>query len=342
MSVTIPPPVETATTPPAPPHHHHHHDPPASWRDKLTRRNVAIGVVALWLLLGLYVVPPEEQAVETVFGAVTDERVLPGVHYNLPWPVGSVHRLKVRQLQRAVIGGEIVDNVIGQVDPIQAQFLTGDQNIIQVRTVVQYSVSEPVDYLFRVVDVGPAVRNAVEAELGRQIASRTVDEVLTTEKVAIQEIVRQRSQALVDKYGLGALISTVNIEDVSAPAEAADAFRDVASARADASRIVNEAQGYANDIVPRARGEAAQSIEAAGAYKERVVDQAQGDAARFTALAREHQRNPAVTESRLYLETMEQVLPRLRKTIVDDNGNLDLTIVRRREGSTGALERSQR
>ena len=341
MSVTIPPPAEAAP-PPEPPSHPRHEPPEPSWREKLTRRNVLIGVFALWLLLGLYVVPPEEQAVETVFGAVTDERVLPGVHYNLPWPVGNVYRLKVRQLQRAVIGGEIVDNVIGQADPLIAQFLTGDQNIIQVRTVVQYSVSEPVDYLFQAVEVGPAVRNAVEAELGRQIASRTVDEVLTTEKVAIQEVVRQRSQALVDRYSLGVLISTVNIEAVTAPPEAADAFRDVASARADASRIVNEAQGYANDIVPRARGEATQMLEEAEGYKERVVNQAQGDASRFTALAREHQRNPGVTESRLYLETMEEVLPRLRKTIVDDSGNLDLTIIRRKQDSAGALERSQR
>ena len=341
MSVTIPPPVETTEPQPETPHHHHD-APPPMWRDRLTRRNLALGLLALWLLLGLYIVQPEEQAVETVFGAVTDERALPGVHYNLPWPVGSVYKLKVRQLQRAVIGGEIVDNIIGQADPILSQFLTGDQNIIQVRTVVQYSVAEPVDYLFRVVDAGPAVRNAVEAELGRQIASRTVDEVLTTEKVAIQEIVRQRSQALIDQYGLGVLVSTINIEDVSAPPEAADAFRDVASARADAARIVNEAQGYANDIVPRARGEAAQSLEAAAAHKERVVNQAQGDAARFTALAREHQRNPRVTESRLYLETMEEVLPRLRKTIVDDGGNLDLTIIRRRQDTGSSLERSQR
>jgi len=308
----------------------------------VTRRNLAIGVAALWLLSGVYVVPPEEQAVETIFGAVTDERVLPGVHYNAPWPAGEVYRLKVRQMQRAVIGGEIADRVIRQGDPLTSQFLTGDQNIIQVNTVVQYSVSEPAAYLFNVMDVGPAVRNAVESELGRQIASRTVDDVLTTEKVAIQEIVRQRSQALVDQFDLGVLISTVNIEQVTAPPEAADAFRDVASARADAARIVNEAQGYANDIVPRARGEGTRMLEEAEGYKERAVNRAQGDAARFTALAREHRRNPAVTESRLYLETMEEILPRLRKTIVDDSGNLDLTIIRRTQDSGGALERSQR
>lgn len=303
---------------------------PPPWRDRLTARNVASGLAALWLLCGLYIVAADEQAVETIFGAVSDERVPPGVHYNLPWPVGGVHKLKVRQLQRTVIGGEIADTALGQADPLLAQFLTGDRNIIHVRTVVQYSVATPTAYLFNAVDVAPAVRGAVEAELGRQFASRTVDAALTTEKVAIQEEVRRRTQALIDRYELGVILSTVNIESVTAPPEAADAFRDVAGARADAARIVNEAQGYANDITPRARGEAQQMIQAAAAYRHRVVNQAKGDAARFTALEREYRRNPAVTRSRLYLETMEEVLPRLNKTVVDDQANLDLTIVRRK------------
>ncbi len=312
--------------------------PEPEWRQRLTRRNVGIGVVGLWLLSGFYMIPADEQTVETVFGAVTSDRVMPGFHYNAPWPIGSVHRLKVRQLQRVVVGGEIVDNVVGQTDPLLSQFLSGDQNIIDVRAVVQYSIATPRDYLFEIVDPGPAVRNAVEAELGRQIASRTVDEILTTEKVAIQEVVRQRAQDLLDRHQLGVVISTVNIENVSAPPEAADAFRDVASARADSARIVNEAEGYSNDIIPRARGEGQQMLLSSEAYKDRIVNEALGDAARFTALAREYQRYPEVTRSRLYLETMEEVLPRLEKTIVDDRGDLDLTIVRRKPADTGALE----
>lgn len=308
-------------------------------RPLMTRGNLALGVAALWLLSGLYAIAADEQGVATVFGATVNERVMPGIHYNAPWPVGRVYRVKVRQLQRAVIGGALVDNVVGQTDPLLAQFLTGDQNIIHVRAIVQYSVTEPKAYLFESVDVAASVLNAVEAELGRQIAARTVDDVLTTEKVAIQEIVRQRSQALLDRYGFGVAVQTVNIESVSAPPEAADAFRDVASARADLARITNEAEGYANDVTPRARGEARSLLEEAAGYKERVVNQAKGDAARFTALAAEYRRNPAVTRSRLYLETMEEVLPRLEKMIVDDNGNLDLTLIRKKKATAGALDR---
>lgn len=335
--MTAPP----ASPPPAPsprePRPAHLEGPP--WREGLTRRNVVLGIVGLWLLSGLYLVQADEQAVTTLFGAVADERVMPGIHYNAPWPAGGVYRVKVRQLQRAVVGGEVADNVVGQADPLLAQFLTGDQNIIQVRTIVQYSVARPTDYLFQAADVSAAVLNAVEAELGRQIAARTVDEVLTTEKVAIQEIVRQRAQALLDTYGLGVGVQTVNIESVTAPPEAADAFRDVASARADAARIVNEAEGYANDITPRARGEARSLIEEAAGYKERAVNRAQGDAARFTALAAEYRRNPAVTRSRIYLETMEEILPRMEKTIVGDDGNLDLTLIRKKKARAGALDK---
>ena len=205
-----------------------------------------------------------------------------------------------------------------------SQFLSGDQNILNVRAVVQYSIAEPADYLFRSADVDLAVANAVEAALERQISTRAVDEVLTTEKIAIQEEVRRQSQELIDRHGLGVVLSTVNIRSVTPPAEAADAFRDVASARADSARIVNEAEGYANDILPRARGQAQQMLSASHGYRERRIQQAQGDAARFEKLASEYARNPEVTRSRLFLETMEEILPRLRKTIVDEGGNLDL------------------
>lgn len=324
----------------------HLHASEMGWDDAPTplfaRRNLVLGVLGLWLLSGLYIISADEQGVATLFGATVNERVMPGIHYNAPWPAGRVYRVKVRQLQRAVIGGALVDNIVGQSDPLLAQFLTGDQNIIHVRTIVQFSVTQPRAYLFEAADVSASVLNAVEAELGRQIAARTVDEVLTTEKVAIQEVVRRRSQALLDQYGFGVAVQTVNIESVTAPPEAADAFRDVASARADLARIISEAEGYANDVTPRARGEARSMIEDAAGYKERVVNQASGDAHRFTALAAEYRRNPAVTRSRLYLETMEEVLPRLEKTIVDESGNLDLTLIRTKKPRAGALDSQER
>ncbi len=125
------------------------------------------------------------------------------------------------------------------------------------------------------------------------------------------------------------ILASINIESATAPPEAADAFRDVASARADTARIVNEAEGYANDLIPKARGQAQQLREESEAYKERKINEASGDAARFNQIAAEYSKASQVTGQRLYIETMEQVLPRIRKLIVDQNGNLDLTIIRK-------------
>ena len=297
--------------------------------DTAKRRRILIAVAALWLLTGLYIVPADEQAVVTVFGAVSEDRVMPGLHLTWPFPVAEVHKLKVRQLQRSVIGGDPADAVLGRVQPLRSQFLTGDRNVIHVRTVAQYSVATPRDYLFQAADPARTVRDSVEAELARRIASRSVDDILTTEKIAVQEAVRLGAQQRVDALGLGVILSTVNIERVSPPPETAEAFRDVAGARADLARIVSEAQGYANDLLPRSRGEAGQLVQAAHAYRERKINEAHGDTARFTQLVREYAKNPEVTRNRLYIETLEEVLPRLKKTIVDDQGNLDLTIIRR-------------
>jgi len=142
---------------------------------------------------------------------------------------------------------------------------------------------------------------------------------------------RATSQRLLDDYRAGVVLSTINIESVTPPPEAADAFRDVASTRADSSRIVNEAQGYANDVVPRARGQAQQLLETAQGYRQRKIDEAQGDASRFTQVAGEYAKASQVNGERLYLETMETILPKIKKLIVDNKGNLDLTIVRRGE-----------
>jgi membrane protease subunit HflK len=286
-------------------------------------------LAVLWLLSCIYLVAPEQQAVVTRFGAVIEPRVLPGIHLSLPWPIDRVTKLKVQQLQRLVVGGDIPDSVLGRMQPLQSQWITGDQNIINMRVVVQYSVSVPRDYLFQSQDVAREVGAAVESEMARRIATRDVDAVLTTEKAAIQEEVRATAQKRINDYRSGVLLSTINIESVTPPPEAADAFRDVASARADAVRIVNQAEGYANDLIPKARGEARQLIESSEAYKERSVNGAAGDAARFTQLEAEYSKAAQVTGDRLYTEAMEQILPKIRKVIVDKNGNFDLTILRK-------------
>jgi membrane protease subunit HflK len=286
-------------------------------------------LLVLWLLTGVYVVPADEQAVVTRFGRVAEPRALPGIHYSLPWPIDRVSRLKVQQLQRLIVGGDPSDAVLGRLEPSTSQFLTGDQNLIHLRVAVQFSVATPREYLFTADDVKRAVGAAVESELSRRVGQRGVDAVLTTEKIAVQEEVRGAAQKLVDQYRLGVALASVNIESAQPPPEARDAFNDVASARADSARIVNEALGYTGDIVPKARGEASQSLQAAIGYREKKVNEARGDADRFKQVAAEYERAAAINGRRLYTETMEQVLPKIKKILVDSRGNLDLTIVRK-------------
>jgi len=295
------------------------------------RQRIGGLAMLLWALSGIYIIPADQQAVVTRFGKVVEKRVLPGIHYALPWPVESVTKLRVQQLQRLVVGGGLSDSVLGRVQPGESQFLTGDQNILHMRVAVQYFVSEPAPYLFTTADVPRLVGAAVEAELARRIAARTVDAVLTTEKTAIQEEVRGAAQALINSYGAGVQVASLNIESATPPLEARDAFNDVASARADSARIVNEAQGYANDVIPKARGEAQQMLEAAAAYKQSKINEAAGDAERFNQVAAEYGRAADVNGRRLYAETMETILPRIRKMFVDSRGNLDLTILRKGE-----------
>jgi membrane protease subunit HflK len=303
---------------------------PSQTKRSRFRQLIAVAFI-VWLLTGVYLVNTQQQAVVTRFGAVVEPRVLPGIHIALPWPIDRVTKLKVQQLQRLVVGGDAADTVLGRSQPLQSQFLTGVQNIISLRVVVQYSVASPVDYLFRTSNVAQVVASTVETALAQKVAAQTVDAILTSGKAAIQEDVRTTSQRLLDEYRAGVVLSTINIESVTPPPEAADAFRDVASARADSSRIVNEAQGYANDVVPRARGQAQQLLETAQGYRQRKIDEAQGDASRFTQVAGEYAKASQVNGERLYLETMETILPKIKKLIVDNKGNLDLTIIRRGE-----------
>jgi len=293
------------------------------------KRHLWLWLAGLWLLSGVFIVSPDQQALVIRFGAVVAPRVLPGIHATLPWPIDSVRKLKVHQLRRTVIGGDLADSVLGRLQPISAEFLSGDENLLNVRVVAQYAVSEPRDFLFQAEDVDGLVRAAVESELAHRIAHTPVDDILTTEKTTVQNEVLQTAQRALNGYHVGVVLSSVNIEKSTPPAEAADAFRNVASARADAIRIVNQAEGYANSLIPRARGEGAQMIEQAQAYRKSKVNRASGDATRFNEIAAEYAKAPRVTATRAYLEAMEQILPQIKKMIVDSHGDLDLTIIGR-------------
>ena len=296
---------------------------------RISARRAFFAAALLYLASGVYLVPPDRQAVVTRFGRLERSRIMPGIHYHLPYPIESVYWLKVRETRRAIVGGEAPDETLGRADAFQSQFLTGDQNVLQMRVVAQYNISSPSDFLFRTQNIETLVRNSVETELARETAHRGVDVLLTTDKIQVQEAARGSAQALLDRYGAGIYLSSVNIETISPPAEVAEAFRDVAGARADAARIINEAQGYANDVVPRARGAAQQLAEGAEAYRTRKINESGGDAERFNKLAGEYHKAREVTTERLYVEAMEQVLPKMKKLILEKD--VDLSLVRKPE-----------
>jgi membrane protease subunit HflK len=294
-------------------------------------RAVFLVAAVVWLLFGIYFVAADQQAVVLRLGRVAGAPVGPGVHWTWPAPVGKVFKIRARETRRLTVGFAAPDQVLGRdAQPAQAEFLTGDRNLIAIGLVTQYAIKDPVVYLFRFGDVESMLRATVESSLSAVVMRRGVDSLLTTEKVAVQQEVHALAQELVDGYGAGISILGVSLESVAPPEAVREAFNDVASAREDRDRIVREAQSYANEVLPVARGDAERELRQSEAYLESRKQRAAGDAARFRSLVAEYAKVPTETSTRLYLETMEEVLPRMDKTVVDsDARGVDLDFVRR-------------
>ena len=202
--------------------------------------------------------------------------------------------------------------------------LTGDENIVDAEMIVQYKIKDPVEYLFNIVLPELTVRQAAEASLRTVVGRNRIDETLTTGKFAIQEETKLQLQSILDKYESGIHIVAVQLQDVSPPKEVIGAFKDVASAKEDKNRMINQAEGYRNDVIPKARGEAEAMIRDAEGFRDSRIKRAEGDAAKFTTILKEYNKAKSITEKRLYLETMEKVLPDIEKIIVPDkdSGNM--------------------
>jgi modulator of FtsH protease HflK len=205
--------------------------------------------------------------------------------------------------------------------------LTGDENIIDVEMVVQYRVTDVEKALFASEGLGVfergsfgLVHDACEAALRQVIGRHTIDKALTEGKLEIQTEIKDKLQEIFNKYDVGLAVETVQMQTVSAPEQVDAAFKDVASAKEDRERLVNEARGYQNEVIPQARGEVQKLLRAADAYKIERVRASQGDADRFKAIFAEYRKAPDVTETRLYLETMEKILPRMDKYIIENDG----------------------
>jgi len=298
-------------------------------------RWLAVAAVLMYALSGIYVVEPDERGVVKRFGRVVADDVVPGIHYRVPWPVDSVETPQTTSIKRMSVGYKIVDEIRGlRPEPREAQFVTGDTNIIEVQLLVQYVVKDPSNFLYAVEDPHWLIRKVGESVLTEELAQLGVDEVLTVAKVEIAQVVKDESQGLLDSYGTGVEIVAVHIQEITPPREVADAFRDVASAREDRNRIIQEASGYANRVVPTARGEGQELVTAAEGYRTEKTKSAEGEAARFTSMLQEYRKARGATRERLYLEIMEEVLATARKHIIDaDAGDpvLDLRFLSERE-----------
>jgi membrane protease subunit HflK len=206
--------------------------------------------------------------------------------------------------------------------------LTGDQNIIDINLVVQYRILDSVKYLFNVRRPHKLIRDSAETVIRGIIGSKKIDEALTTGKAEIQVLAKDQIQALLDKYDSGLQVVTIQLQDVHPPEQVEAAFKDVVSAREDKERMINEAQGYRNAVIPEARGQAAKIIREAEGYRERVIKTAEGDAKRFLQQYMEYKKAPDITRKRLYLGTMEEILPTVKKFIMENKkGNGVLPIL---------------
>ena len=284
---------------------------------------VLIGILVIWLLTGIYVVGPDEVGVVRTFGKFT--RVTQsGLNWKFPSPIETANTPKVTEVKRIEFGFRSLKN--GQYRTVEKEslMLTGDENIVDAEMIVQYKIKDPVKYLFNIVEPELTVREAAEASLRTVVGRNKIDETLTTGKFTIQEETKEQVQSILDKYESGIHIVAVQLQDVSPPKEVIGAFKDVASAKEDKNRMINQAEGYRNDVIPKARGEAEAMIRDAEGFKESRIKRAEGDATKFTTILKEYKKAKSITEKRLYLETMEKVLPGIDKIIIPDkeSGNM--------------------
>ena len=286
-------------------------------------RGIALGVVALlglWMLSGFYRVEADEQGVVLRFGKYV-QTTQAGLNYHLPWPIETVQTPKVTTVNRIDIGMRQFDDprrttVVRDV-PEESLMLTGDENIVDIDFTVLWQIAKAGDFLFNIQNQEGTIKAVAESAMREVVGRRDIQPILTGARQAIETAVQELMQKTLDDYGAGVLVRQVQMQKVDPPSQVIDAFRDVQVARADAERAQNEAQSYANRVVPEARGDAARVTQGAEAYRERTVAEARGAASRFSQIYEEYKKAPDVTRQRLYLETMERVLSGMDKVIID-------------------------
>ena len=289
-------------------------------------KSIVVGIVILgfiWLASGLYRVLPDEQGVVLRFGKFV-KTTQPGLNYHIPIPIESVQTPKVTKVNRMDIGFRserdtgFTSGGVADV-PEESLMLTGDENIVNIDFSVFWVIKDAGKFLFKIQDPQGTVKAAAETAMREVIAKSKIQPILTEGRAKIEIETQEIIQSILDEYNSGIQITQVQTQKADPPDQVIDAFRDVQAARADMERSKNEAEAYANDVIPRARGEAQKILQAAEAYKKEVVAKAEGEASRFVSIYNEYAKAKQVTQERMYLETMEKVLADIDKVIIDKN-----------------------
>lgn len=280
-----------------------------------------LGLLAIagWMLTGFYTVRPNEMGIERVFGrflAITP----PGLNWNWPYPIGRIDKPTIG-VQTVEIGLRSNESRRGGIRDVREEslMLTGDENIVDVDFSVLWLVDakRPQDFVFNLRSPEVTVKAVAESAMREVVGRREIQPVLTGARLEIERAVQELMQKTLNAYGAGIIVQQVQMMKVDPPNEVIDAFRDVQAARADQERMQNEAQTYANRIIPEARGEASKITQRAEAERERMIADARGEAARFNSVLDEYQKAPDVTRRRLYLESIERIYSGMDKIILD-------------------------
>jgi membrane protease subunit HflK len=281
--------------------------------------NLAIAAILLFLVWqSVFIVAPDEEGVVKRFG-VPVRTVEPGPHFKIPL-AETVLQPKVAKLYRVEVGFRTNQQGRQQMVPQEALMLTGDMNILAIEFIVQYKIKEARNFLFNVADIHETIGKAAEASMREVVGKSKIDEALTTGKAVIQQDTLNLLQTILDQYQAGVQIAAVQLQDVDPPEAVAAAFKDVTNAKEDREKLINQAQGYRNDIIPRAKGEAAELVNRARGFAQARVNRAQGEANRFLATLKEYNQAKDVISKRIYIETLEEILPNMEKIIIDGKG----------------------
>lgn len=282
---------------------------------------IAVGAVALWGLSGFYIINEGTHGVETRFGkyvATTQS----GLNWHYPAPIERVDVVDVKQQRYIEVGYRSGGNeqTLGSV-PKEALMLTKDENIVDIRLAVQYQVKDAKEFIFNIVNPAATLKQVTESAQRGVIGSSEMDFVLTEGRSEIVAQIKKEIQDVMDSYKSGIQITSVNLQDAQPPEQVQNSFEDAIKAREDEQRLINEAEAYSNDVVPKARGAAARKMQEAEGYKEQVIAQAEGESSRFSKLLAEYTKAPDVTRKRLYIEAMENVLADTNTVMVDVKGS---------------------